>query len=159
MGAREEVSIDIAASPATVYGLVSDLPRMGEWSPECVKCEWQGGATTAAPGAKFKGHNRIGARRWSTTGHIVTADAGHELAFEVTSVGGLKVAKWGYVIEPAGDGSSSSSSKVTEYTEDQRGAIMHVLGLLATGVRDRGGHNREGMQATLERIKVVAEKG
>jgi hypothetical protein len=152
MGEREEVSIEIGAAPAVVYALVSDLPRMGEWSPECVKCEWLDGATGATPGAKFKGHNRLGARRWSTTGRIVTAEPGKELAFEITSLGGLKVAKWGYVIEatPAG-------SRVTEYTEDQRGRTMHILGQLATGVKDRGDHNREGMTATLERVKAEAE--
>lgn len=142
----------MAASPESIYDLVSDLPRMGEWSPECVKCEWLGGASSAQPGATFKGHNRLGRRRWSTKGRIVTAERAKELAFEITSVGGLQVAKWGYVIEPAAGG-----SRVTEYTEDQRGAVMHLLGLAATGVRDRGEHNRDGMRATLERIKTVAE--
>ena len=32
-GMHREASIEINASPETVYALVSDLPRMGEWSP------------------------------------------------------------------------------------------------------------------------------
>jgi len=52
--------IEIDAAPVAVYALVSDISRMGEWSPECYRCEWLGGATTAAIGAKFRGHNRLG---------------------------------------------------------------------------------------------------
>ena len=42
-GMHREASIEINASPEAVYDLVSDLPRMGEWSPENVGGEWQGG--------------------------------------------------------------------------------------------------------------------
>ena len=55
-----EARIEIEAAPLTVYELVSDITRMGEWSPECYRCEWLDGATTAAPGARFRGHNRLG---------------------------------------------------------------------------------------------------
>jgi hypothetical protein len=33
-GMHREASIEIQTSPDAVYDLVSDLPRMGEWSPE-----------------------------------------------------------------------------------------------------------------------------
>ena len=33
-GLHREASIEIHVSPEAVYDLVSDLPRMGEWSPE-----------------------------------------------------------------------------------------------------------------------------
>jgi hypothetical protein len=46
---------------------------------------------------------------------------------------------------------------VTESTEDRRGALIKVLGLLATGVSDRKTHNTAGMEATLARIKQEAE--
>ncbi len=153
MAETAEVTTRVDASPETVWRLVSDLPRMGEWSPECVRCEWLDGATGPAVGARFKGHNRRGARRWSTTGRIVAADPGRELAWDVTSVFGLPVARWRYRIRPVDGG-----SELTESTEDQRGVVMHVLGLLATGVRDRKSHNTDGMRATLDRIKTAAEK-
>jgi Polyketide cyclase / dehydrase and lipid transport len=41
-GMHREASIEINASPEAVYDLVSDLPRMGEWSPENIGGEWQG---------------------------------------------------------------------------------------------------------------------
>lgn len=147
-----EVSIQVNAPPARVYDLVADLPSMGKWSPECVRCDWLGGATGAAPGAKFKGRNRIGWRRWSTKGTVVAAEPGSRLAFEITSVFGLPVARWGYRIEADGAG-----SRVTETFEDRRGKTIKVLGTLVSGVGDRDDHNRQGMEATLERVKAAAE--
>jgi hypothetical protein len=152
MDPAAEVSIHIDAPPDRVYDLVADLPNMGKWSPECQRCDWLGGATAAAPGAKFKGRNRNGWRRWSTTGTVVTADRGHELAWDVASVFGLPVARWRYLIEPDDGG-----SRVTESTYDLRGVVMNVLGRVATGVGNRADHNKAGMEATLRRIKESAE--
>jgi uncharacterized protein YndB with AHSA1/START domain len=148
-----EASVHIAAPPEKVYALISDLPSMGKWSPECVRCDWKGGATAPAPGVKFKGHNRIGWRRWSTTGTVVTADPGKELTFDITSVFGLPVARWSYRIE-----ADNGGSRVTESWQDNRsGRVMGVLGKLATGVSDRAEHNRRGMETTLAKIKADAE--
>ena len=66
---QASVSVDVAASPEIVWSVVSDLGRMGEWSPETCKVQWKGGAPGAggpAVGATFKGTNKIGLRRWST---------------------------------------------------------------------------------------------
>lgn len=152
-GSVTEVSIDVDVSPDEVYALVSDLPRMGEWSPECTKCRWLGGATTATPGARFKGYNRIGRRRWTTVGRVVAAEPGREVSFDIHTVGGLPVARWTYRIAPDGRGGCT----VTETWEDRRNAVTRLLGQLATGVTDRAAHNEAGMRATLERIKATAE--
>ena len=55
---HDEVSVDIAAPPERVYELVSDIRRMGEWSPECKRCSWARGATGPAVGARFKARNQ-----------------------------------------------------------------------------------------------------
>ncbi len=34
---RAEIDID---APERVYALLADVTRMGEWSPECVRCQW-----------------------------------------------------------------------------------------------------------------------
>jgi len=44
--------IEIDATRDVVYALVSDVTRTGEWSPECVRCRWLGGATAAVAGAR-----------------------------------------------------------------------------------------------------------
>ena len=51
---------DIAAPAEKVWILVTDLPRMGEWSPENAGGKWVKGATGPALGAVFKGTNRNG---------------------------------------------------------------------------------------------------
>ncbi len=61
------VSVFVAAPPETVYDLVADLTRMGEWSPETTEVRWLDGATQAKVGARFRGTNRNGFRRWSTS--------------------------------------------------------------------------------------------
>jgi uncharacterized protein YndB with AHSA1/START domain len=147
-----EESLDIAAPPERLYDMVSDLSRMGEWSPENQGGKWMGGATGAAEGAKFKSRNRIGWRRWSTVAHIVTANPPKEVAWESRSFG-LKIAVWRYQFEPNATGGTT----VTESTEDRRGSIMNVLGPLVTGVRDRAGENKMNMRATLEQLKGAAE--
>lgn len=149
-----QASIDIDASPEAVYALVSDLPAMGRWSPECYRCTWQGGATAAAPGAKFKGYNRIGQRRWSTQGTVVAADPGRELTFDIEYMG-LPVSRWSYRITPRAGGCT-----VTESTEDRRGAVVRTLGtllLLGTPGADRTSRNQDTIEVTLQRLKAEAE--
>jgi uncharacterized protein YndB with AHSA1/START domain len=51
------VSKEVNASPETVFAMVSDLTRMGEWSPENQGGQWVKGATGPAVGAQFKGRN------------------------------------------------------------------------------------------------------
>ena len=41
----QHASIEINASPETVYGMVSDITRMGEWSPEAVGGRWMDGGS------------------------------------------------------------------------------------------------------------------
>ena len=72
-GTTGEASVVIAASPDVVYGVVSDVTRMGEWSPETVACEWIEGATGPSVGARFKGTNKRGIARWSTKPKVVAA--------------------------------------------------------------------------------------
>ena len=150
-GDRIEVSRVIAAPAGSLYGMVSDLPRMGEWSTENTGGKWLKGATGPAVGARFKGANRSGWRRWSTTVEVVVAEPGREFAFDV-SAHGLPVARWGYRFEPADGGTT-----VTEYWEDHRSPLIAKITGLAVGVSDRAAHNRAGMEATLARLAAAAE--
>ena len=90
------VSTMIAAPAEAVYAAVADVTRMGDWSPENAGATWLGDIREAKPGARFKGHNKNGRRRWSTTCTIVTADPGSEISWEVRSAFNLPVALWKY---------------------------------------------------------------
>ena len=142
----------VAASADAVYALVADLPRMGEWSPECERVTWRDGATSAAKGAKFLGHNRVGSIRWLTQGEVVTAERGRHLAFEI-HFGPLKVARWEYFIVP--DDDDPSTCTVVEEWTDRRPAWYRVPADKAFG--PRAVINRRGMVKTLTNLKGAAE--
>ena len=57
---RDEVSVVVAADPAAVYALVSDVTRTPEFSPEVTAVRWLDGATGPAVGARFEAVNTSG---------------------------------------------------------------------------------------------------
>ena len=153
--ASVEVSTTIAAPPDELYAMVSDVTRMGEWSPECRRCVWVRGSRGPQAGARFRGYNRKGWRWWWTEAEVVEATPGARFAFDVRSFR-LPVARWSYEFRPVDGG---AATEVTERWEDRRpgGTVTTVTGI-ATGVADRAAHNRAGMEQTLARIKAVAEQ-
>ena len=105
----------------------------------------------AAVGAVFRGANRNGWRRWTTTCTVTAAEPGRHFAFDVSHTR-LPVARWCYDIRPRGEG-----CVVTESTKDRRPRWFAALGRLATGVSDRGAANQTHIEATLQRLKARAE--
>ena len=106
-GMHREASIEINASPEAVYDLVSDLPRMGEWSPENIGGEWQNGGSGAV-GDRFLGHNRTRERAWSVPVMVTVAESGRCFEF-VTHPDDGPYVRWTYRLEPSGTG-----TRVTE---------------------------------------------
>src|ERR1051326_3987451 len=101
-GLHREASIAINASPEAVYDLVSDLPRMGEWSPENIGGEWQNGGSGKG-GHRFIGHKRAGERTWSAPVLVTVAERGRCFEFVIGPDGGPYV-RWTYRLEPSGAG-------------------------------------------------------
>jgi Polyketide cyclase / dehydrase and lipid transport len=152
-GTSGRVATNIDVSPEVLYGLVSDVRRMGEWSPECRRCEWIDGATGPAVGARFKGSNAHGLARWSTTTKVAAAESGREFAF-VTGHLGRDMTKWSYRFEPASNG-----TVVTESFEMLRDVPWYFrLGdRFLMGVKDRRADLEKSMTETLQRLKVASE--
>ena len=146
---RETMEIDAPA--ARVYDLVSDLPRMGEWSPECERVSWRGKVSSAVKGAQFVGHNRRGTMRWVTFGTVVAAEPGRHFAFEVY-VGPLKLSLWEYFIAPHEDGRGCT---VAEQWTDRRSAVERSV--LERFFGNRNAVNRNGIHLTLVALKRAAE--
>ncbi|HEU5035234.1 MAG TPA: SRPBCC family protein [Mycobacteriales bacterium] len=145
-----EVSAQVPADPVTVWGMVSDVTRMGQWSPETTSCRWLDGADGPAPGARFRGSNKYGFRRWSTTCTVTDADEGKRFGFDV-AYGGTPISHWDYTFT-ATDGGTT----VTESWTDRRPTWMRLLSTPVMGIADRAGHNRRSMQQTLESLKAAA---
>jgi uncharacterized protein YndB with AHSA1/START domain len=146
-----EVSVHMDAPVEKVWALVSDVTRIGEFSPETFEGKWTKGSTGPEVGATFAGHvkrNGVGPTYWSPC--VVTKCVPNEV-FEF-AVGTEKVAvnNWGYRLEPEGSG-----TRVTEYFRLEPLLPMRlywaVLGRL------RGPANERGMRTTLERMKAVVE--
>jgi uncharacterized protein YndB with AHSA1/START domain len=146
MSEQVTVTREIAAPAADVWALVSDLTRMGEWSPENRGGAWVKGATGPAPGARFKGENQNGDHSWSTDVTVVDCVPGERFSFLVTA-GPFKIAEWSYDFEgtPAG-------CRVTESATERRNWLIKKVGNKISGVADRDDHNRRNMEATLERL-------
>jgi len=147
---RGEVKMTISATPELLYALVTDVTRMGEWSPECRRCEWLDGASGPSVGARFRGHNRIARYRWTTTSQVTAAEPGREFAFNVVEEG-RESTRWRYLFEPSDEG-----TVVTESYEFCWAPWVHVVTNILMR-RDRG--LQRGMERTLRRLKAAAEEG
>jgi ribosome-associated toxin RatA of RatAB toxin-antitoxin module len=153
-GTQAQATSDVSASPAVLYDLVSDVRRMGEWSPECRGAEWLRGANGPAVGAKFKGRNSHGVARWSTKSRVVTADPGAEFSF-VTGHLGRDMTRWSYRFDATPNG-----THVTESFEMLRDVPWYFrLGdRLLMGVKDRKSDLEKNMRETLQRLKGATDK-
>lgn len=148
---QDSVTVHIDASPDLVWSLVSDVTRIGRYSPETFEAEWLDGATGPAVGAKFRGHvkrNEKGPTYW-TTCTVVASDPGQEFAFGVGKPD-KPLNVWRYHLEPAGDGTDITESFTLTPTLGLR-VYWALLGWA------RGRTNRRGMQRTLEAVKADAE--
>jgi hypothetical protein len=144
-------AIVVAAAPVAVYDLVADLARMGEWSPECERVEWDAGSTGAIAGATFVGHNRGGPGRrirWSRHGRVVVASPGEEFAF-ATEEGGRESTKWTYRFEATEGGTRVTESYGVEW--------LPAWARIVDGPLNRRGELHRHMRHTLERLKAAAE--
>ncbi len=145
-----EETIDITAPPPTVYETITDVARWGRFSPECTGATVGHDSGPLRVGSRFTGHNRRGpVRRWATHCTVTAAEPDRLFTFDSTAVG-LPVATWSYRLQPLDGG---TGTRVTEVWHDNRGPLMRVVGVLVTGVRDRGTHNRASMRATLAHLK------
>ena len=147
----DQVSLRIAASPERVYEIVTDIAGMGRLSPECTGGRWLDGATGPVVGARFKGTNKRGFARWSTTNEVVEAEPGRAFSFKTLQSG----YQWTYRMEPDGDG-----TLVTERRDPfrKRPAVAKLFTQVLLGGEDSHTDElRAGMQATLERVRALAE--
>ena len=140
------VSREISASADAVWPLVSDLTRMGEWSPENQGGEWIKGATGPAVGALFKGRNSNGKRSWSTTVKVIEFDPPKRMAF-VLMVGKSAWCDWVWEVAPSANGCTVTHSWI-----DRRSKLANWLGGKVSGVTDRAAHNRANMERTIDAL-------
>ena len=147
----DEVAVWMDAPPAEVWDLVSDVSRIGEFSPETFEARWTRGSTGPVVGASFKGHvkrNGVGPTYWS--GCTVTKCETEKVFEFAVGTDDLAVNNWGYRLQAQNEG-----TLVTEYFRLETALPMRVYWTLLGGLRKRT--NERGMRTTLERMKQVLE--
>ena len=146
------VTLHVDAEPLEVWELVSDITRMGEYSPEVFEAEWLDGATGPAVGARYRGHvkrNERGPVYW-TTCRVTECVPGEVFEFAVI-MRDQPVNTWRYEFAAAEGGG-------TDVTES-----FHLVDNILTKIwRPLGGFLRENrnirdMTRTLERVRDAAE--
>lgn len=158
-------SILIARPPEEVYRLISDVTRMGEWSPQCRACWWDEGGGPEV-GAWFTGRNETPQRTWETRSQVVAADPGREFAWEVNN----GWVRWGFTLE-AGEavaaGRSEAAGEPNQSTLLTQNWNFKPKGI--AGFHERFGDRAEaeivtrtqmartGIPVTLAAIKATAE--
>ncbi|MGB7050815.1 MAG: SRPBCC family protein [Acidimicrobiales bacterium] len=149
---RGAVTVHMDAPVDKVWGLVSDVTRVGEFSPETFEAEWLDGATAPATGVRFRGHVRRNGRGpvYWTTCTITDCEPDQEFGFAVGGLGSKAVNTWRYRLAPAGGGTD-----VTESFELADNPAIRLYWAIAG--RARGRTNENGMRTTLERMKAAVE--
>ena len=147
----DSVTVHVEAPPDAVWQLVSDVTNTGRFSPETFEAEWIEGSHGPEVGARFRGHvkrNGRGPTYW-TKCTVVASEPGREFAFVVGTPKNHPMT-WGYHFVAAGDGTD-----VTEYYDLAENLPLKLYWALFG--KARGRTNARNMQATLDRIKLVAE--
>jgi uncharacterized protein YndB with AHSA1/START domain len=144
-------SVDIAADPARVWEVVSDVTRMPEWSPELRRLYPLGRDRRPRLGLTMLGINRRGLAVWPTTSTVVRLEPERAVAWKTRESG----ATWTYELERAGAGTRLTG---------RRDLPAYTLGtkLMAAAIGGARGHDQElaeGIRTTLARIKAVVETG
>jgi len=148
---QDSVTVHMAAPPARIWELVSDVTQIGRFSPETFEAEWLDGARGPEVGARFWGHvrrNERGPVYWTVC--TVTACVPERVFSFGVGKPGSPLNTWSYRLEPTGDGTD-----VTESFALSRALPLRIYWALFGWARGR--RNRNDMRRTLERVKAVVE--
>ena len=146
-----EAAIEIDASPAEVWELVSDLRNMPRWSPQCRKTIVRGGAMRE--GAKLININRRGLLFWPTQAMVTEFVHEQKIAFRIRENWTI----WSFTLTPTGTG----GTRVVQRREAPKGisdVSVRLTNAVLGGVDDFTTELQQGMNQTLARIKADAER-
>ena len=145
-GDAVSASTVVAADPGHVYDVVSDVRRIPEWSPECVRVE-------VVDEHNFRGFNRRRFGRWNTKARIVEAVRGSEFAF-VVQFQGADFTRWSYRMIPHPSG-CLLVEEVSMCVDLPLAALLYER--LALRVTDRPADLRGNLDNSLRRLRTIIE--
>lgn len=151
---RHQESVVVEVSAETLYDLVSDIGRTGEWSPVCTTCWWDDEAHAGQVGAWFTGRNELSDRVWETRSLVVAAERGREFAWVV----GGSLVRWGFLLAPAATGTGTTLTESWTFLPAGIAMFENRFGDDAGAqIADRTQQAHEGIPRTLAAIKRLAE--
>lgn len=146
-----EQSVDVAAPPEKVWALVSDLPRLAQWSPQVLR-SWTKGRAPIGQGTYLTNINHRGLLIWPTHSKVVRFEPGREIAWKIKENGST----WSFILEPTPTGTHLV----------QRRDAPNGLSEISISLTDKlmGGQPtfqaelQQGMRQTLAQVKALAER-
>ena len=149
----DEVRVVVAAPPQEVFGLVADVTRMPEFSPELLECRWLDGATGPVVGARFTARNKAArGPSWGNKPVITALEPGRSISW-ARSEPFAGTVEWSYRFEPVDEGTEVIESYRVTRPITRLGWL--VITTMSPG--DRRAQMRAGMEETLRRLKSTAE--
>ncbi len=145
-----QTQVDIDAPVSKVWGLISDLRRMPEWSPQC---RWMRPFGPLRRGTRTLNFNRRNRMFWPTTCTVVEVIPDQKLAFRVDANRTI----WTYELEPHGEGTRVIESRHAENGVSAFSSLS--VNALLGGTTNFERELLEGMNASLANIKAAAENG
>ena len=140
----------VAAPPARVWRLLSDVSHMGEWSPELVRM------IPMKPGGLRKGQWYLGINKrkgvvWTTRSVVAVLEPERALAWDVRTNG----TRWVWEIRPEGEGTRVIHRRpVPEGISWLGNAFARVF---LGGINEHADELEQGMARTVSRLKAAAE--
>lgn len=142
-------TVEIDADVDSVWRAVSDVRRMGEWSPECRRIVVLGSRKHGV-GTRFLGLNRRGVAIWPTSSTVVRLEPGRAIAWRTRESGAI----WTYELTAGSPGTTLTGRReLPAYTLATR-----VMAPLLGGARGHDAELAAGIRTTLERIKDCVER-
>ncbi|MFD4292180.1 SRPBCC family protein [Rhodococcus sp. NPDC058505] len=144
-----EATIEIDAAPDAVWRVISDLERMGRWSPQCKVMKVFGGPVRT--GTRTVNVNKKGLLVWPTSSKVIRFDPNTAIAWRVAENRTI----WSYELTPTERG-----TRVTERREAPTGTSKvsaFLVDKFMGGTADFEVEMVSGMNTTLARIKSEVE--
>jgi uncharacterized protein YndB with AHSA1/START domain len=144
-----EVEVVVEAAPDDVYAVITDVTRISEWSHECHRAEWLDGASGPAPGARFRGSNKVGRFGWSRVCTVTRVEPGRAFGYRTSGGFPPDSTAWSFELDPHPDGTRVVQRY--EILEFARWAELMTMALVPAH-RDR----RSALRADLVRLGKVS---
>jgi hypothetical protein len=147
---RGHVTSHSAADVHDIWQVLTDVTRMGQWSPECTGCTWLDHGGAVGVGTRFRGTNRWGPIRWATICTIEVFDVDKCFAYSARHWSGAQT-RWSYKFARHQAGTLIRQSFESVETP--------TIVLLLDKVTGRPHRLKRQVRTTLTRLSAFVEQG